>query len=163
MASPARAATVGDIPVLVDLMEEFHAEAGYPLDREQAAASFAALLENPALGAVWLLRDGAAPAGYVVLTLRFSMEYGGLEAAVDDLFVRPPSRRHGLARRAIEALFQECERRGVLAVQVVVGRDNPAAQALYRGFGLVAPEDGREVLSVRLRGGPTALRPPPGS
>jgi ribosomal protein S18 acetylase RimI-like enzyme len=152
MSSPARAATVPDIPVLVDLMEEFHAEAGYPLDRERAAASFTALLGNPALGAAWLLRDDEGPVGYVVLTLRFSMEYGGLEASIDDLFVRPSSRRRGLARRAVEALFLECARRGVRAVQVVVGRDNPAAQALYRGFGLVAPEDGREVLSVRVRG-----------
>jgi GNAT superfamily N-acetyltransferase len=79
------------------------------------------------------------------------MEYGGLDGWVDDLFVRPAFRRHGLARAALEALIAECERRGVLALHVEVGRENDAARPLYERFGLAPREDDRVTLTRRLR------------
>lgn len=148
-----RRATLADVPVLVDLMREFYAEAGYTLDRGWAGDSFSALLEDDSRGAVWVVFGGPEPAGYVVLTVRFSMEYGGLDAFIDDLFIRPACRRRGLGRAALTALFEECRRRKVLAVHVEVGRDNAAAKALYSGYGLEPHDDGRQMLTARLGGG----------
>ncbi|HEX8071599.1 MAG TPA: GNAT family N-acetyltransferase [Pyrinomonadaceae bacterium] len=147
-----RSADEGDISVLVDLMQEFYAEAGYALDRRWASASFAALLKDRARGAVWLVACDGAPAGYVVLTIRFSMEFGGLDAFIDDLFVRAAYRRRGAGRAALRALFDECARLGVRAVHVEVGHDNAAAQALYASYGLAPGGDGRQMLTVRLGG-----------
>ena len=149
-ATVVRRASPEDVPALVGLMEEFYAEADYPLDWKWAAASFARLLGDEALGAAWIAHHAGEPAGYVVLTVRHSMEYGGPDGWVDDLFVRPAYRRHGLARAALEALFAECERRGVLAVHVEVGRENDAARPLYEGFGLLPREDDRVTLTRRL-------------
>ena len=154
MTTAIRKATPGDIPALVELMREFYAEAGYPLDRGWAAAAFSALLADDSRGAAWLVSHEGEPAGYVVLTVRFSMEYGGLDAFIDDLFVRPASRRLGLAKAALRELFDECGRRGVLAVHVEVGGDNAAAQALYSGYGLESGGDGRQTLTARLGNGP---------
>ncbi len=153
MTTTTRNATLDDIPVLVDLMQEFYAEADYPLDRHWAAASFLALLQNDSLGGIWIVSHNFEPAGYVVLTIRFSMEYGGLDAFIDDLFIRSAYRRRGLGRVALNALFAECERRKVLAVHVEVGQDNVAAQALYRSYGLGPYTDGRQMLTVRLGNG----------
>jgi GNAT superfamily N-acetyltransferase len=97
----------------------------------------------------WTLLDGAQVGGYVVLTVRFSMEFDGLDGFVDDLFVRPRHRRKGLGRAALRALFEECDRRNVLAVHVEVGRGNAAANALYEAFGLRPRDDDRQVLTVR--------------
>lgn len=150
MGIAAKRAAREDIPLLVDLMEEFYAEASYPLDRERATASFSSFLSDGSLGCAWvLLRDGE-PAGYIVLTVRFAMEYGGLDAFIDDLFVRPGHRRRGVARLGIETLFEECRRRGVLAVHVEVGRDNAAANALYAGFGLRPRADDRLTLTTTI-------------
>jgi ribosomal protein S18 acetylase RimI-like enzyme len=150
MVTEPRRATLDDIPLLVELMQEFYAEAPYPLDRDWAAASFQALLTDDSLGAVWIIFHDSQPMGYVVLTLRFSMEYGGLDAFIDDLFIRAPYRRRGLGRALIDALFEECERRGVLAVHVEVGQDNAAANALYSSYGLKPYDDNRQTLAVRL-------------
>jgi len=146
-----RTATLDDVPLLVEMMQEFYAEASYPLDRQWATDAFSTLLRDDARGAVWIVFDGAEAAGYVVLTVRFSMEYGGLDAFVDDLFIRPRHRRKGLGRAALRALFEECDRRNVLAVHVEVGRGNAAANALYEAFGLGLRDDDRQVLTVRLR------------
>jgi len=76
------------------------------------------------------------PLGYAVLTLRHSMEFGGPDGFIDDLFVRKASRRHGVGRAALGALLGECRRRGVLALHVETSAGNPAAVALYESFGL---------------------------
>ncbi len=146
----SRIATAADVPTLIDLMQEFYAESGYVLDRGWAHASFLALLRNKAHGETRLMCAGAEVAGYGVLTLRFSMEFGGLDACIDDLFVRPAFRRRGLARHALKQLFAECGRRGALAVRVEVGKNNLPAKALYGSFGLRPHDDGRETLIVAL-------------
>lgn len=150
MTTAIRKATLEDVPALVAMMREFYAESDYPLDRDWAAGSFQALLRDEAFGAAWIVSRDSEPAGYVVLTVRFSMEYGGLDAFVDDLFVRTEFRRRGLARALLKALFDECARRRVLAVHVEVGQDNDAAKALYGGFGLKPGDDGRQKLTARL-------------
>ena len=148
-----RKATLDDLPILVDLMQEFYAEADYPLDRDWAAASFNALMQDDSLGAVWIVFHDSEPAGHVVLTIRFSMEYGGLDAFIDDLFIRSAYRRRGLGRVALRALFDECARRKVLALHVEVGHDNVAARALYQSYGLKLYESERVMLTARLGNG----------
>jgi ribosomal protein S18 acetylase RimI-like enzyme len=147
-----RRADTDDTPLLVNLMAEFYAESQFSLDREWASDSFSVLLGDDSKGAIWIAFQDGEPGGYAVLTLRHSMEYGGPDAFIDDLYVRPPHRRRGLGREALSALFAECARRGVLAVHVEAGRTNVAAQALYRSFGLDVLDDARQLLTVRLRG-----------
>lgn len=144
-----RRATTEDVPLLVALMREFYAESEFLLDSQWAAESFCALLSDNSKGAAWVVYHGAELAGYVVLTLRHSMEYGGLDAFVDDLYVRPGHRRQGLGRAALNTLLAECERRNLQALHAEAGRDNAAAQALYRSFGLGVLDDARQLLTVR--------------
>jgi ribosomal protein S18 acetylase RimI-like enzyme len=139
-----------DIPVLVELMSQFHAESSYALDREWAAASFAQLLRDEQRGAVWIARCGADAAGHVVLVLRHSMEFGGLAGVVDDLFVRPQFRRQGVGSALLSALLEACRKLQVVAVHVEVGPDNVAASTLYQAFGLRGHSTERETLTVRL-------------
>lgn len=156
MNTAVRSATLEDIPLLVSMMAEFYAEANFPLDRRWAGSSFAALLADSARGAVWIVSHEGEPAGYVVLTVRFSMEQGGLDAFIDDLFVRPPQRRRGLGHLALQALFADCRQRGVRAVHVEVGRNNAPAQSLYASHGLAPRQDDRQLLTMLLQAEPPA-------
>ncbi len=140
--------TAFDIPLLLELMGEFYAEAGYALDRERAKKGFASLLANHRLGSVWLIESGGGPAGYVVLTHCFTMEYGGIVGFVDDFFVRPASRRCGLGTTMLQDLRAHCLANGVSALFVEVAPDNGAGQKVFRraGFG----ELNRQLLSLSL-------------
>lgn len=150
MSLTIRAATLADIPALLELMEPFTTAGGYPFDAVEATASFTSLLSNPALGGVFLAEITGEAAGYVVLTVRFAMEYSGLEGYSDDLYVRPAVRRQGAAHALLEALFADCRQRGAKAVLVEVGQSNTAAQQLYASFGLRGWTDNREVLVCAL-------------
>jgi ribosomal protein S18 acetylase RimI-like enzyme len=146
-----RQATATDVPTLLDLMAEFYGESSYPLDRAWAAQAFGDLLKDSSRGMVWLLEVAGAPAGHVVLSVRFAMEYGGLLGYIDDLFVKQALRRQGVGRAGLEALLEDCRRRGCRAVHVEVAPDNTAANALYRSFGLAPGTDQRLQLTAILR------------
>lgn len=130
-----REASSEDIPRLLDLMEEFYRESGYPLDRVRAAEAFTALLADERLGQLWVIESGAEPVGHVVVTFCFGMEYGGTIAFIDDLFVRSPFRRRGLGAAALAEVRAFCQQRGVRAIFVETGQDNAAAKALYHRAG----------------------------
>ncbi|HEX6307755.1 MAG TPA: GNAT family N-acetyltransferase [Longimicrobiales bacterium] len=143
-----REAQPNDVELLIEMMAEFYAEASYPLNRVHARQAFEGLLNNSALGSVWILQKGAEAAGYLVLTLTYSMEYGGLAAFIDDLYVRPEHRGQGIGYRGMEAIRQHAAGLGVRAIHLEVGADNARAQSLYRKAGFVPT--GRQLLTLQL-------------
>ena len=143
-----RKASPEDVQRLVALMAEFYAEGGYPLNHQHAADAFAALLADDRLGHVWFIQADSRDVGHVVVTLCFSMEYGGLVAFVDDLFIQPAFRRAGLGTTALAEVRASCAKHGVRALFVETGPDNVAAQALYRRAGFVNTD--RQLLALRL-------------
>ena len=143
-----RKASPDDIQPLVALMAEFYAEGGYPLNGLRAPEAFATLLADDRLGQVWLIQADTQDVGHVVVTFCFSMEYGGLVAFVDDLFIQRAFRRAGLGTAALREVRDHCTALGVRALFVATGPDNVAAQALYRRVGFVNTD--RELLALSL-------------
>jgi GNAT superfamily N-acetyltransferase len=130
-----RLATLTDVDALVGLMRQFYAESNFSLSEQSASRAFEALLDDSRLGQVWMIEYDGHPAGFVVLTVSFSMEYGGLRGFVDDFFVAPQYRHRGLGHAALEEVKRACRRRGVRALMVETGPDNDAALNAYRRAG----------------------------
>jgi GNAT superfamily N-acetyltransferase len=135
--------------MLIEFMALFYAESGYNLDHPRAEKAFAALLTNEKLGCVWLIDKDNRNAGYVVVTFRFAMEYGGLIACLDDLYVIPEHRNLGLSTASLNHVRAFCEDLGVRAITVEVDPNNGPAQAVYRRMGLTAAP-GRQLLVLPL-------------
>ena len=121
---------------LVELMTEFYAESDLVLPSGSAAAAFEQLLRDDRLGRVWILEAEGGVAGYVVLTLGYSMEYGGLRGFVDDFYIRPEFRGRGAGTAALATVRRTCTDLGVRALVAEVGGAEWAAQAAYRKSGL---------------------------
>ena len=143
-----RSATLEDVPLLLTLMAEFYAEAATPLDRARAAEAFAALVTDDGLGHVWLIQADSKEVGYVVVTFSYSMEFGGRNAFVDDLFIQSAFRGAGLGTSALEEVRAFCRARDVRALHLETGRDNAPAQALYRRAGFKVTD--RQLLTLVL-------------
>jgi ribosomal protein S18 acetylase RimI-like enzyme len=138
-----RKATSADIPVLIGLMKEFYAESHYDLDAKWAANAFNTFLSDEGNGCVWIACIGEEAAGHVVLTVRFTMEYGGLSGYVDDLFVKRQFRKRGAASSLLQIVERECTARKCRSLIVEVGKDNDAALATYKKLGMKKVDDGR--------------------
>ncbi len=154
MAVSVKPATFEDIDDLLELMSDFYAESDYDLNRELSRRALDDLIEHSSLGKVWLMRHDGQIAGYIVLTVCFSMEFGGRSGFVDDLFVRSKFRRQGVGRLAMEALLAECHQRDVRAIHVEVDRNNQQAKTLYGKFGF--GESHRQLLTCKLKNETTA-------
>ena len=144
-----RQARHDDIPTLLTLMSEFYAESDYELEQAVAEVAFRAILSDERLGCVWLIDAENKSVGYLVLTFRFGMEYGGLMACIDDLFVVRQFRNRGLSTAALVEAREFCRARGIRAMTVEVGFSNGPAQAVYRRIGLTEAAD-RQLLSLAL-------------
>ena len=142
-----REATKADVAALVALMQEFYAESAFTLDREWAATTFHRLLASPEQGKIWITLADQVPVGHAVLSLRFTMEHGGLSGYIDDLFVKPAFRRRGCGRMLVSQLRHHCQGIGCKSLQVEVGATNSAALGLYKQFGLRVVGDGRVLAS----------------
>ena len=77
------------------------------------------------------------------------MEYGGLDAFVDEIFVRPGVRGRGIASEALIALPRALAAGGLKAIHLEVAADNETAIALYRRSGFT-PREGRLLMSRKL-------------
>jgi GNAT superfamily N-acetyltransferase len=135
-----RPAVAGDAEAIVRLMRSYYAEEGYPFAEGDARAALARLLGEPALGRVWVAEVAGVPAAYVVLTLGYSMEYGGRDAFVDDLYVAPGERGRGLGSAALALAEATCGELGVRALHLEVERHKAPARALYRRRGFAEHE-----------------------
>jgi GNAT superfamily N-acetyltransferase len=143
-----RLATLTDLETLVELMRHFHAEADAPFSEASATRSFETLLDDSRLGQVWVIEYDGHPAGFVVLTVSFSMQSGGLRGLVEDFYIAPPFRRRGLGHAALEEVKRACVRRGVRALLVESGSANEAALSAYRSVGFV--DSGQCLLTLAL-------------
>jgi L-amino acid N-acyltransferase YncA len=142
---PARPA---DLDALLALQRDYYAEDGYPFDPAVQREAFARLLAEPALGRAWLAADGGRVVAYVALTLGWSLEFGGRDAFVDELYVAPPARGRGLGRAGLAVAEAGARALGVRTLHLEVEDGKPAALGLYRRNGFA--EHGRALLKKSL-------------
>ncbi len=140
--------TARDVERLLALARAFHAEDGHPLvDRGEAALS---MLPDEPMARCWLIRERGSIIGYVVLTLGYSIEYGGRDAFIDDLYLAPEARGRGVGTQVMNFVEEQAVALGVQALHLEVEVRNRRAQNLYRRSGFT--ESGRRLLSKRLSG-----------
>jgi GNAT superfamily N-acetyltransferase len=133
-----RMATTNDLPALLPLMRGYYSDDGLQFDAAASAATMTRLLEEPQWGRVFLIEVGDTTIGYVALCMGFSLELGGNDAFVDEVFVAPQHRGRGYGRQALKFAIAEAETLGVRALHLEVDTQNSSAQALYQSMGFQA-------------------------
>jgi ribosomal protein S18 acetylase RimI-like enzyme len=124
-----------DLDKLMTLVAAFHAEDGIDSDADSRQAGIAPLLTGSPYGAVYLIGPTRAPVGYVVVTFGWSVEFGGLDAFIDEFYIRPGVRGRGMGTDVLTALPNALAQAGVKAVHLEVDRGNDTAQRLYMRAG----------------------------
>lgn len=127
-----------DLERLLPLVTAYHAFEGIETNDARRRAALGPLLAGTELGAVWLIGPRAAPLGYIATGLGWSIELGGPDAFVDELFVLPEARERGLGKAALAHLEGALKAQGVVALHLEVARDNRDAQRFYARAGYEA-------------------------
>jgi ribosomal protein S18 acetylase RimI-like enzyme len=120
---------------LLVLVSEFHQVAKLPFSITGTGEALAKLLKNQNLGFVLVSIGAAQITGYILISFGYSLEFGGRDAFVDELYVRPAFQRQGIG----SALLREAEKLapefGVNALHLESDFDNPGATSLYESKG----------------------------
>lgn len=129
------------------MMREFYAGERLPWDPAVARACLDRMWDDPRYGRVFLASAGE-PVGYGILAFGFSLEYGGVDAFVDELYVRSDWRGRGIGTALLGAMEAACREAGVTALHLEVDHGNAGGRRLYRRRGFVDHE--RHLMTKRL-------------
>ena len=130
-----RRAVPGDLETLVALHERFCAVDRHPFDAGRATTAFVPLLADDRHGVVWITEDNDA---YAVVTWGWSIEGGGAEAVLDELYVE--ARGRGTGTTLIEHLLADARARGLARVFLETESANERVRTLYARHGFVTDD-----------------------
>jgi len=137
-----------DIELLLQFMREYYEFDHLPFDEQIARAALEKLVGDDALGRVWLIHYEDKAVGYLVLTLGYSLEYGGRDAFIDEVYIRASHRGYGIGTSALRFAEERCRALGVRALHLEVERANTNALGVYRKAGFV--DHDRYLLTKRI-------------
>jgi ribosomal protein S18 acetylase RimI-like enzyme len=136
-----RTAEAGDIERILELSSRLYSEDGdVPFDRTAARGGLQELVDSGELGVAFVSEEGGRVVAYLVLVWGFSLEFGGRDAFVDELYVVPDWRGRGTGSALIEAAEAACVKARAIAIHLAVERSNVGAYRLYRRLGFSGQE-----------------------
>ena len=130
--------TANDMEPVLGMMAQLYVEGHSPFDPARARHATEKLITEPEFGGIWTIQMDGALAGYIVVVLGYSLEFGGRFGLLDELFIDAALRGKGLGRAALDFAAQQCRERGWQALRLEVEQDNQPAIALYMRSGFAA-------------------------
>ncbi|MEP2715209.1 GNAT family N-acetyltransferase [Pseudophaeobacter sp.] len=134
---------------LLTMVEAFHTEVGIGSTPELRRGGIEPLLDGIPYGVAYIIGPTRAPIGYIVVTFGWSVEFGGMDGFVDEIYIRPPVRGRGLASEVLIELPKTLAQAGIKALHLEVDRSNNAAQRLYQRTRF-EPRDSYMLMTKRL-------------
>lgn len=120
-----------DLERVLRLVADFHAEEGIVQTDNARRDALGPLLGGSPHGAVYVIGPARAPIGYVAIGFGWSIELGGLEGFVDEIYIRASVRGRGIGSEILGSLPRALATAGVKALHLEVDRDNAQARKLY--------------------------------
>lgn len=130
--SPLDAAS---LPRAFELHTALYSHEGLPSRDPAREQAMAELMAHPDLGGTWMILADGVVAGYVVLTVCYSLEFHGRFGLLDELYLDEPWRGKGIARDTLAFIDRECRRRGLQAVRLETAHTNERALSVYQKAG----------------------------
>lgn len=154
--------------LLLSLIASFCEVDGHAFDKERIQSALTPLLSHDTFGRVYLITASlpnaqcreqcsqeqtedsteASTVGYLIITWGYSLESGGREALIDEIYVRERGAGHGT--NAMNALLNTLTQEGFKVIFLETERPNSHARRFYQGFGF--QEDDSIWMSKPLRG-----------
>ncbi|MBZ0262662.1 MAG: GNAT family N-acetyltransferase [Hyphomicrobiales bacterium] len=135
---------------LLPLVAAYHLFEEISLSADIREKSVERLLNDGTLGEVWLIRRSDHLIGYVVLCFSYSIEFGGREAVIDELYIEAPERGMRVGAEVLERLKVLLRAQNVMAIQLEVGQQNDRAKSLYLKSGF-SYRDKYQLMTIALK------------
>jgi ribosomal protein S18 acetylase RimI-like enzyme len=146
-------ASVKDLPQMVELLGVlFEQEAEFQPDAAKQKRALEAILASPAIGRLYVAREGKKLVAMASLLYTISTAEGGKAAWFEDLVVHPEERKRGIGEALLKHVVAQARAEGVLRITLLTDMQNERAQAMYRRAGFVGSPMKPMRLKVKPRG-----------
>ena len=133
-----RRAGRADLPVVLELSKEFCVLDGHAFDAVRVEPALRTLLDGDEHGVVHLVEEEGWALGYAVVTWGYSLESGGRDALIDEIYVR--DRGSGVGSSLLAAILDDVRARGLARLTLETERDNEGARRFYTRHGFLAED-----------------------
>ena len=130
-----RQAAAEQLPDIMLMMAEFHADDPLPWHPDRAENAIRDLIARPDWGIFWLIEEDGQVIGLLVLTFGFSIEFHGRFALIDEFYIRPQYRGRGIGTHALNLAMEYCAAHKLSSAHLEVEHASPARRLYDRaGF-----------------------------
>ena len=133
-----RKAKKADTNILKTLLREYYRFDRQQVSNEKIASSLNFALQDNPYVSIWLIDVADNVAGYLVIAIGFTIEAGGKDGFLDELFLREPFRGSGVGRKALEFAIALCPTLEIQRLSLEVENHNTRARRLYKDIGFFA-------------------------
>jgi len=118
-----------DLDALVNLMQRFNEEDRHPYDELRVRRALEPLLVDNTYGQVWVVEGPGGLIGYCAVTWSYSLESGGRECIVDEIYVTTKSA--GIGTELLTAGINAAREEGVRVAFLETETHNARARDFY--------------------------------
>ena len=130
-----RPATPADLDDVVDLLAAQLAEHHIPIARADLAFAAEGILHVPERGLILLAVDATRAVGVACVSFSWTVERGGMVAWLDELYVVPDRREHGIGNELLGRVIAAAGEAECRTVELEVETSHARAEHLYRRHG----------------------------
>lgn len=120
---------------LFDLIEKQFREQGFGSLGPRLESSVDAVLRDPTLGFFLLARVDEVVIGLAYVSVNWALEHSGRSCWLEELYVLPEHRGHGIGRLLLRAAMRRARSLGCQAMDLEVDRGQARSQNLYEREG----------------------------
>ncbi|MEQ8267176.1 MAG: GNAT family N-acetyltransferase [Parvibaculum sp.] len=140
--------TPADRALLEELVRDYYAFDGHDYDAAEQGPALDRICAGEKNARAFIIRAGGEAAGYLVLSLGFSVEYGGTDGFIDELHLVERFRGRGLGKDVMDFAERAAKEAGIRWLHLEVEIHNARARRLYDGRGY--RDSQRTLMSKRL-------------
>jgi len=126
-----RPATAADRDALIALLLAQLREHELPLSDAGAARAIDGALQQPDWARLLVATRAGETVGIAALSFIWTYEYGGRAAWLDELYVQPAHRGHGIGRMLLQMAYEVAKECGALAMDLEVESSHRRVEQLY--------------------------------
>jgi GNAT superfamily N-acetyltransferase len=130
-----RLATAHDKAAVLELVRKYHEFEEITFKEKATANALTPLLQHSDVGRIWLIEIAGSTIGYVALCFGYSIELGGRDAFVDEMYILEEHRGKGIGKTVLKNLQSKARELEVKALHLEVERSNDRARNLYLSLG----------------------------
>lgn len=117
------------------LVSAYCGEFGLGLDSTARTDALMPLLQGSPMGVVYLIGPPSAPVGYAIVTFSWSIEHGGLQAILDQIFMRDKVRGRGMGRETLNKICVMLRENGVGSLSLSLPRQDARLERFLLSVG----------------------------